>query len=78
MKARAGHQIEMRRRIVSIAIKVALILFSPYVAGGGIYNQIDKPPRRIIVPTRAHSVYNNLGIIFKLVFTRVTNAIIHL
>jgi hypothetical protein len=40
-----------RRRILSIAIKVALIIYSSYVAGGGIYNQIDKPPRRIIVPT---------------------------
>jgi hypothetical protein len=42
---------ERRRRIVTIAIKVALILFSSYLAGGGLYNQIDKPSRRIIVPT---------------------------
>ena len=42
---------ERRRRIITLAIKVALILYSSYVTGGGIYNQIDKPPRRIIVPT---------------------------
>ena len=45
---------EGRRRIITIAVKVALILFSSYVAGGGIYNQTDKPPRRIIVPTTGH------------------------
>ena len=43
-------QKERRRRITTVAIKVALILYASYVAGGGIYNQIDKPPRRIIVP----------------------------
>lgn len=42
---------ERRRKIITVTIKVALILYSSYVAGGGIYNQIDKPPRRIIVPT---------------------------
>lgn len=42
--------IERRRRIIIIAIKVVLILFSSYVAGGGLYNQIEKPPRRIVVP----------------------------
>ncbi len=41
---------ERRRRIITVAIKLALILFSSYLAGGGIYNQTDKPPRRIIVP----------------------------
>ncbi len=42
---------ERRRRIITVAIKLALILFSSYFAGGGIYNYTEKPPRRIIVPT---------------------------
>ncbi|MBL7080064.1 hypothetical protein ISS39_07050 [Candidatus Bathyarchaeota archaeon] len=42
---------ERRRRIITLAIKASLILYSSYVAGGGIYNQINKPPHRIIVPT---------------------------
>jgi hypothetical protein len=41
---------ERRRKVITVAIKLALILFSSYVAGGGIYNYTEKPPRRIIVP----------------------------
>lgn len=52
---------ERRRRIITIALKVTLILYSSYVAGGGIYNQTDKPSRRIIAPTtgRPSSIHDD-------------------
>ena len=50
IRTKSDTEKERRNRVITVAVKIALLLFSSYLAGGGLYNQTDKPPRRIILP----------------------------